>query len=492
MNKYDSIVVGAGAGGLTMALILARTGRKVLILEKSTKPGGALGSFDFSGYRLDAGFHFTGALQDGGLFDQLLKALDIRKMVNPIFLSPDSANIFRFAESNVDISFPYGMNRMRESLARQFPNERLAVERYFDDIDSVCANTPALDLQSVFSQTPTLQEDSITLADYLEKLTSNRLLRETLSALIMCHGSAPSEISMADNSRLCAGFYESVATLEGGGASLVNALLKQLRKFDVEIRCGVEIMKLAGIARKKVGKFVLNTGETLSADACVFTINPKSIVDLLPRDAFPPAFFKRIESFESTPGFFTLFAKLDGNVEPVNSRSITSEYPVDDINALALPGWKGPGALALMHSKSNGATILTAFEPIYWNRVASWAASNRESRPEAYLKWKRNKEREVLQRIFRIFPSYKDHLEVLTSATPLTYKDYINHHDGAAYGIKSKIGEYKLAGQLRLRNLFVAGQSAILPGVLGTMMASLLIAKTMVGENQIKKIIAHS
>ena len=492
MNKYDAIVVGAGAGGLTMALILARTGRRVLVLEKSPKPGGALGSFDFSGYRLDAGFHFTGALQDGGLFDQLLKALDIREMINSIFLSPDSANIFRFAESNVEISFPYGMNRMRESLTRQFPAEGLAIERYLDDIDCIRSNTPALDLKSVFSQAPILPEDSVTLKDYLEGLTSNHLLRETLSALIMCHGSAPSEISMADNSRLCAGFYESVATIEGGGSSLVNALIEQLRKFDVEIRCGTEIITLAGIDRKKVGSFVLNTGETFSTEACVFTINPKSIVDILPRDAFPPAFFQRIESFEATPGFFTLFAKLDEDAELINPLSITSEYPVDDINALALPAWNGPGALALMHSKSNGANILTAFEPIYWKQVASWAASNRKNRPEAYLQWKRNKKQEVLQRIFRIFPSYRDRLEVLTSATPLTYKDYINHHDGAAYGIKTKVGQYNLAGQLRLRNLYMAGQSAILPGVLGTMMASLIVAKTIVGENQIKKILDGS
>lgn len=489
MKKYDALVVGAGAGGLTMALLLAKSGRKVLVVEKSSKPGGALGSFIFSGYRLDAGFHFTGALQEGGLFNQLLHSLDLDKLVKPLFLNQDSANIFHFTQSGVRVDFSYGLERLKESLSLQFPAERAAVEKYFDDIDRICANTPALDLNSLFSPPIALPEESVTLAEYLDKLTSDRLLRETLSALIMCHGSAPSEISMADNSRLCRGFYESVAMLDGGGSSLVEALLKRIKEYDVTISCNTEITELKEIEGKSVGGFVLSSGESVSADACVFTINPKSLVDLLPRTAFPPAFFKRIEDFECTPGFFTLFATLDDEVEPVDAGSITSEYPVDDINALSLPGWDAPGALAIMHSRSNDTNIVTAFEPIYWERVSQWSASTIAKRPADYYSWKSEKEREIIERISNIFPSYKGHINILTSATPLTYRDYLNHHDGAAYGIKSKRGQYKLVGQLRLRNLFVAGQSAILPGVLGTMMASVIVARTVLGEETIRKVL---
>ena len=489
MKKFDALVVGAGAGGLTMALLLAKAGRSVLVLEKSSKPGGALGSFNFSDYRLDAGFHFAGALHDCGLFDQLLKALGIRERVEPMFLNPDSANIFHFKESGRTINFPYGFQRLRESLSSQFPGEERAVQKYFDDIDRISANTSALRLDSLFASSKTVPEDSMTLSEYLMDLTDDILLRETLSALVMCHGSAPSEISMADNARLCAGFYESVAILKGGGGSLVDALLDELDAYDIEIACCSEIARLENLSEKKVGCFLLNTGETIEADACVFTINPKSIMGILPCEAFPPAFFKRVESFVSTPGFFTLFAKLDEGVAPVNALSITSEYPVDDINALSLPGWNKPGALAVLHSRSSDANIVTAFEPLYWEHVSKWSFSKCGDRPSDYYLWKEEKNREIIERISNMFPAYRGRLEVLTSATPLTYRDYLNHHDGSAYGMKTKLGQYNLAGQLRLRNLFVAGQSAILPGVLGTMMASVIIARTIIGEKTVRKVL---
>jgi phytoene dehydrogenase-like protein len=415
--------------------------------------------------------------------------LDLKDLVKPVFLNPYSANIFHFSSSGVRVDFPYGVERLRDSLSLQFPEEKQAVRKYFDDIDRISANTPALDLNSIFAPPVAVPEESVTLAEYLNGLTSNRILRETLSALIMCHGSAPSEISMADNSRLCRGFYESVAMLEGGGSSLVDALLNRLKKYDVTISCDTEITSLEDIQEKSVGKFVLSSGDSVSADACVFTINPKSILDLLPRTAFPPAFFKRVENFDCTPGFFTLFATLDNAIEPIDVDSITSEYPIDDINALSLPGWNAPGALAIMHSRSANTNIVTAFEPIYWEQVSKWSSSTVGARPTEYYEWKSLKERDTIDRISNIFPSYRGHLNILTSATPLTYRDYLNHYNGAAYGMKSKRGQYNLVGQLRLRNLFVAGQSAILPGVLGTMMASVIVSRTFLGENTVCEIL---
>ena len=41
MNKYDAIVIGAGHNGLTNAAYLAKSGLKVLVLEKNDYIGGA-------------------------------------------------------------------------------------------------------------------------------------------------------------------------------------------------------------------------------------------------------------------------------------------------------------------------------------------------------------------------------------------------------------------------------------------------------------------
>jgi len=488
-EKYDSVVIGAGAGGLAMALFLAQTGRKTLIIEKSFRPGGALGSFENNGYRLDAGFHFTGGLQDGGIFDEILKLFGVRDQINPIFLDPDRANIFHFSESGKTIDFPYGLDRLKKSLKGNFPGESNALDRYFSDIDNIVRKTPTLNIESLHITPGMLPEESLSLKSYINSITDNKLLQQALSALVMCHGSAPSEISFADNARLCQGFYESVATMEGGGSSLVQAFLNELKKYEVEIRCSDEVIGLTDIKNKRVGRLLLASGKEIRADNIVFTINPKSMAEILPRESFPPAFFKRIESFDCTPGFFTVFAALDDSVTPEDSASITSLYPIDDIDTLSLPGWNKPGALAIMHSKSDYSNILTAFEPLYWETVSKWKDSVIGKRPTEYYQWKEDKTEEIISRIIDCFPTYKNKLKLITAATPLTYRDYLYHHHGAAYGIKQKVDQYNVMGQLRLRNIFIAGQSAILPGVLGTIMASLLVAKSIVGVDEFVKII---
>jgi protoporphyrinogen oxidase len=56
--RYHTIVVGAGFAGLSAALELARAGKKVLLLEGDSAPGGLAGTFDFSdGVRIEKFYH---------------------------------------------------------------------------------------------------------------------------------------------------------------------------------------------------------------------------------------------------------------------------------------------------------------------------------------------------------------------------------------------------------------------------------------------------
>src|SRR3981189_813770 len=45
MARYDVVVIGAGLGGLTAGAILARAGRKVVVIERSNSVGGAASSY---------------------------------------------------------------------------------------------------------------------------------------------------------------------------------------------------------------------------------------------------------------------------------------------------------------------------------------------------------------------------------------------------------------------------------------------------------------
>ena len=57
MKDYDVIVVGADLEGLSTATSLAKTGRRVLLLEKHNVPGGYASSFTRGRFEFEIALH---------------------------------------------------------------------------------------------------------------------------------------------------------------------------------------------------------------------------------------------------------------------------------------------------------------------------------------------------------------------------------------------------------------------------------------------------
>lgn len=54
-KDLDAIVIGSGAGGLGVAVLLAKVGKKVLVLEQHTRAGGCCHTFTEKGFEFDVG-----------------------------------------------------------------------------------------------------------------------------------------------------------------------------------------------------------------------------------------------------------------------------------------------------------------------------------------------------------------------------------------------------------------------------------------------------
>lgn len=492
MKKYDDIVIGSGISGMTMALILGMNGRKVMLLEKSRHIGGSVARFYKKGIPFDIGFHFTGGLQKDGILYDILSVLEIRDLIQPVFLSGDNAHTFFFESDGRQYEVPYGIENVKDKLKSYFPGEASAIDGYLEKVQRVCDKTPSMNLRRLMVHQEFIDEDFVSLEEVLNGLTQHPALKALLSGFAMCYGVRPDEISFANHSRMCQGLYQSVARVRNGGDAFIKAFETKFKDYDIEVCCNTHIADLADIRAKKVGRFILNNGREISGGNCIFTIHPGEILKVLPEKYFRRAFIDRISSFESSLGFFSVFAVLDSGDEDTDfDSSIFSIFPHYDINRLLDPSYPGAPALALMKSveqaKGKICKTINTFETSFFEHVKEWGDSGTGKRPQAYNDYKMSRTENIMERIFKVLPEYRNKLKVIDSASVLTFRDYLNSYDGSAYGIKQKIGQINLMGRLPLRNLYAAGQSSLLPGIIGTMMSSFIVGRSIVDEDGYNK-----
>jgi all-trans-retinol 13,14-reductase len=489
-EKYDHLVVGSGISGLTAALLLGLNKRRVLLIEKAPHIGGSMARFKLRGVPFDTGFHFTGGFSPGGLLDDMLTVLGIRNEIQPVFLDPERANRFVFEETGESVEFPSSPALLSRKLSEAFPADAEAVKKYFERVEHVRNQTVTMDIRHIHSAPEPVEEDFITLQSALDELTDNEQLKAALSGFAMCYGTPPAEVSFAAHCRMCHGLYESVARVEQGGEAFIRAFEAAFRPLDIDIACNTVIEECLDLHDRTVGKVRLSSGDEVSFDTGLFTINPHSILQILPEENLSRGFAHRVNAFEPSAGFFTLFA-LTGEENPDDQ--IVSLFPSADVNAMLNSESADESAIVMMRGRETvdgkPCHTLIAFEPCFENTTAPWAASELRQRPADYYAWKQQKTDRMCERIFAAFPELRGRLSVLDSASPLTFRDYLHSPDGSAYGIKQKVGQFNLIGRLPWRNLFAAGQSALLPGVVGAMISSFIVVRSLLGRTDLSSFI---
>ena len=289
--------------------------------------------------------------------------------------------------------------------------------------------------------------------------------------------------------------YQSTARFRRGGDALIDAFKAAFQKLGVEVRCKTWIKELRVAAKDAAEGFILNTGAEVTADSAVLTIHPHHILDLLPREHISKAFVSRVESFEASSGFFTVYGVLEGPGTPDFGNSIVSLFPTMDFELMLDPAYRAAQALVICGSVETvqgiPCRVVTAFEPSFYEHVAAWADSTIRHRGPAYEEYKAGRVQAIKEHIQRYDPLMGNQLRILDAASMLTFRDYLHSPDGSAYGIKQKVGQYNLIGRLPIRNLFAAGQSSLLPGIAGAMMSSFIVIRGVLGKDHFNRFVSE-
>ena len=154
-EPWDAIVVGSGIGGLAAAALLARHGkRQVLVLERHYTAGGFTHVFHRPGYEWDVGVHYVGDTSPGcflrRLFDDVTDgALDWA----------DMGEVYdRVVMGGEVYDFPRGRAALEAALGRHFPDARAALHQYFalveETVDVIHAHFQAKAMPALLRRSP--------------------------------------------------------------------------------------------------------------------------------------------------------------------------------------------------------------------------------------------------------------------------------------------------------------------------------------------------
>lgn len=97
MPDYDVIIIGAGFGGLTAGAMLAKAGKKILVVDKSHNPGGKGQTVEKQGYRYEM-WPVLSLPADDSRFHELLREIDVDD--DDLLMIPDGENAIELKYCN--------------------------------------------------------------------------------------------------------------------------------------------------------------------------------------------------------------------------------------------------------------------------------------------------------------------------------------------------------------------------------------------------------
>lgn len=321
--EYDVIVIGGGLGGLTAAALVAKAGRKTLLIERSHSLGGAASSYKAGDLFIEAALHETSDPRDPldpkhAVLSQLGVLDEIKWIpVGPLF-------DVRGGPVGAPFTLPANAAQARAALAERFPRHRAAIDEIVQEIETIEARPPQALLQGP------------SLAARLERaFGDDEAIKFALAGNLPYWHDDPAGMSWNLFALAQGGLFRTGGVyIHGGSHRLGHVLAKTLRGAGGAMLRSQDVCEILigddgrpkGVAYRPV-----KGGDTVHAHAPVVLGNaaPSVISGLLPA-ALRPAFDA---TYAARPPSISLFALTLGLSAPAATVGLTG------YSTVLLPDW---------------------------------------------------------------------------------------------------------------------------------------------------------
>ncbi len=319
VRKKHVAVIGAGLGGMSAAIMLARSGFQVTIFEKNSQVGGKLNLLQTQGFSFDLGPSiFTLPHIFRPLFD-----CDGRRLEDYITLQRVDPQWRNFFEDGTVIDLWENTERMREELARfgagVFEEYRQFVEYSHRQYTMVERGYLRRGLDSFGQFVRFYGWREARDLDYLHSMSggiyrrlSNPYLRDIFEYFIKYVGSSaldsPGFMNLMPNIQLEFGLWY----VSGGLYELARAFRKRLDETGVSVRLKHEVVRMEQAGKTVTGLTVRDSEGQLRSVAADFIVSNMEVIPAMQRLLNAPrSVMKKLRRYEPSCSGIVLHLGLD-------------------------------------------------------------------------------------------------------------------------------------------------------------------------------------